>query len=279
MKKSSSNGAPSHRHTGNINQFAAGRYDQTYARVTAADVTERRRARRNSAVIALSIVLALLVMTLVYVLAMRSLDVTALGDDLNGSGSQANVSSVEAHHNANAVTFHVSADGWTSDMGAFRFNVLSDGVLVGQINASPDAPGEFVPTSREAKYELVPVTIPSDAAANVAFRYPASLEFTGHDGSVSLAMERIDLSDSAALSSAANEMPSKGERESAEGYYEDLRNEYLIANGEIGYNKAKDETLSKRLKSYEIPEFEDEDEDEDANGDDKDERADVSHER
>ena len=261
MKKSSSNGAPSRHHSDNINQFAAGRYDKTYARVTAADVTEHRRARRNSAVIALSIVLALLVMTLVYVLAMRSLGVTALGDDLNGSGSQSNVSLVEAHHNANAVAFTVSADGWTSDMGAFRFNVLNDGVLVGQINASPDAPGEFVPMSREAKYELVPVTIPSDAAANVAFRYPASLEFTGHDGSVSLAMERVDLSDAAALSSAANEMPSKGERESAEGYYEDLRNEYLIASGEMGYNKAKDETLGKRLKSYEVPEFEDEDED------------------
>lgn len=271
MKKSTGKDARSRHHNGNINQFAAGRYDQTYARVTAADVTERRRARRNSAVIALSIVLALLVMTLVYVLAMRSIGITALGDSLSANGSQSNTSSAEAHHNANAVTFSVSADDWTSEMGAFRFNVLSDGVLVGQVNASPEQQGEFVPTSREAKYEFVPVTIPSDASANVAFRYPASLEFTGHDGSVSLAMERIDLSDAAALSSAANEMPSKGERESAEGYYEELRNEYLIASGEMGYNKAKDETLGKRLKSYEIPEFEGENDDDDTKGDDDDE--------
>ena len=238
----------------NLNPTSVGN-DNVYRSVVAASNANRRRARRTSALIGAGTlaVCAALVGTIYaacgYVSNLPSAvaagDVAAAGS----GGSAANAHVIGASH---TVPVTLTADGWSEDMGRFRFSVLLDGVLVSQVSLAPGETAQ-IPASSGESYVLVVESIPNDVSTGYVYVYPSATGFDGNDDGISINIGRIRVDDDNAIASSLTYVDSD-HRKSAEAYYDRLQDEYKVVTGEMAYSREDDKTLKEREQSYAIPE-------------------------
>lgn len=251
----------------NLNPTSVGN-DNVYRSVVAASNANRRRARRTSALIGSGTlaVCAALVGTIYaacgYVSNLPSAvaagDVAATGS----GGSAANAHVIGASH---TVPVTLTADGWSEDMGRFRFSVLLDGVLVSQVSLVPGETAQ-IPASSGESYVLVVESIPNDVSTGYVYVYPSATDFDGNDDGISINIGRIRVDDDNAIASSLTYVDSD-HRKSAEAYYDRLQDEYKVVTGEMAYSREDDKTLKERELSYAIPEVKVEDDDADKSDD------------
>lgn len=238
----------------NLNPTSVGN-DNVYRSVVAASNARHRKARRTSALIGTGtlIVCAALIGTIYAACGyVSNLPSAVAAGDVAAAGSGGSAVNAHVIGASRTVPVTLSADGWSEDMGRFRFSVLLDGVLVSQVSLAPGETAQ-IPSSSGESYALVVESIPNDVSTGYVYVYPSATDFDGNDDGISINIGRIRVDDDNAITSSLTYVDSD-HRKSAEDYYDRLQDEYKVVTGEMAYSREDDKTLKEREKSYEVPE-------------------------
>ena len=237
----------------NLNPTSVGN-DNVYRSVVAASNARHRKARRTSALIGAGtlIVCAALIGTIYAACGyVSNLPSAVAAGDVAAAGSGGSAANAHVIGSSHTVPVTLSADGWSEDMGRFRFSVLLDGVLVSQVSLAPGETAQ-IPASSGESYALVVESIPNDVSTGYVYAYPSATDFDGNDEGISINIGRIRVDDDNAIASSLTYVDSD-HRKSAEDYYDRLQDEYKVVTGEMAYSREDDKTLKEREKSYEVP--------------------------
>lgn len=238
----------------NLNPTSVGN-DNVYRSVVAASNARHRKARRTSALIGIGTltVCAVLVGTIYAACGyVSNLPNAVAAGDVAAADSGSSAANAHVIGASRTVPVTLTADGWSEDMGRFRFSVLLDGTLVSQVALTPGETAQ-IPASSGESYELVVESIPNDVSTGYVYVYPSATDFDGNDDGISINIGRIRVDDDNAIASSLTYVDSD-HRKAAEAYYDRLQDEYKVVTGEMAYSREDDKTLKEREKSYEVPE-------------------------
>ena len=259
----------------NLNPTSVGN-DNVYRSVVAASNARHRKARRTSALIGTGtlIVCAALIGTIYAACGyVSNLPSAVAAGDVAAAGSGGSAVNAHVIGASRTVPVTLSADGWSEDMGRFRFSVLLDGVLVSQVSLAPGETAQ-IPSSSGESYALVVESIPNDVSTGYVYVYPSATDFDGNDDGISINIGRIRVDDDNAIASSLTYVDSD-HRKPAEDYYDRLQDEYKVVTGEMAYSREDDKTLKEREQSYAIPDVKVEDDDDKTDDGSQSEQSDA----